>query len=64
MFRFQGKWYSVKPKPFEPERQTAEIMWTIAKGTDPKKAYREWFSREQKISSMIYPVIHNGRDSK
>lgn len=65
MFRFQGKWYSVKPKSFEPERQTHEIMWEIVKGAEQKKAYRDWYAKEQKLSSLIYPVIHNERnDSK
>lgn len=60
MFRFQGKWYSVKPKQFEPERQTHEIMWEIVKGKEPRKAYRDWYATENKISSILYPVIHNG----
>lgn len=62
MFRFQGKWYSVKPKSFEPERQTHEIMWDIVQGTEQKKAYRNWYANEKKISSLIYPVIHNERN--
>lgn len=61
MFRFQEKWYFVKPKQFEPERQTQEIMWELVKGTDSRKAYRDWYARENKISSMIYPVIHNDK---
>ncbi|NDG28989.1 hypothetical protein EB118_02685 [bacterium] len=61
MFRFQGNWFAVKPKQFEPERQTHEIMWAIARGVDPKKAYRDWYEREKKISSIIYPVIYNGK---
>jgi hypothetical protein len=61
MFRFQGQWFTVKPKQFEPERQTHEIMWKVAGGTDSKKAYREWYEKERKISSLIYPVIYNGK---
>jgi hypothetical protein len=57
-------WYSVNPKKNEPERQTHEIMWRIAKGADPQQAYREWYAREQKISSLIYPVIHNERGDR
>jgi hypothetical protein len=64
MFRFCGKWYSVKPKSFEPERQTHEIMWEIARGVEQKKAYRDWYAKEQKISSLIYLVIHNERNSE
>ena len=61
MFRFHGKWYSVKPKSFEPENLTHEIMWELVKGVEQKKAYREWYAKEQKLSSLIYPVIHNER---
>lgn len=62
MFRFDGKWFTVKPKQNEPERQTHEIMWKIAKGTDAKQAYREWYASEQKITTFFQEcrrIIHN-----
>ena len=54
--RFQGKWFSVSAKPYEPERQTYEIAWSqIKKRISPEQAYRDWFVREQKDAKLLYP---------
>jgi hypothetical protein len=55
MFRFDGSWYTVKPKLGEPERQTHALMWKLASGTPQNQAYREWYARERKITSVLYP---------
>lgn len=54
--RVQGKWYSILPKPYEPERQTYNIAYAIiSKGTSPELAYREWFAQERKDAKLLYP---------
>ena len=55
MFRLNGKWYIVFPKAGEPERQTHAIMWSLASGTPVLQSYREWYARERKITSLLYP---------
>jgi hypothetical protein len=55
--RYKGKWYSVIPKPYEPERQTYEIAWMLAKnpGMTPQDAYRLFFEKERKDAKVLYP---------
>lgn len=55
MFRYNGVWYTVKPKLGEPERQTHALMWKLASGTPQNQVYREWYARERKITSVLYP---------
>lgn len=55
MFRYNGSWYTVKPKLGEPERQTHSLMWKLASGTPRHQAYREWYAHERKITSVLYP---------
>ena len=55
MFRYNGKWYTVKHKLGEPERQTHAIVWKLASGTPQPQVYREWYARERKITSVLYP---------
>jgi hypothetical protein len=54
--RFQGKWFGISAKPYEPERQTYQIAWSqIKKKIGPEQAYREWFAQEQKDAKLLYP---------
>jgi len=54
--RFQGKWYAIRAKPYEPERQTYQVAWSqIKTGMKPEQAYREWFAQEQKDAKLLYP---------
>ena len=55
--RYNGEWYKITPKPYEPERQTQEIAWTMLREPLLKSssAYREWYAREQKHASILYP---------
>jgi hypothetical protein len=54
--RFQGKWYKIAPKKYEPERQTYSIAWEIIKkGVTSKQVYREWFLNEREDSKLLYP---------
>ncbi len=55
--RYQGKWYSIVPKPYEPERQTYQISWNLIRQPNITKeeAYREWYKKEQKNVKVLYP---------
>ena len=55
--RHNGKWYKVTPKPHEPDRQTAEISWTLIREplVLPPEAYRNWYASEQKKAKVLYP---------
>ena len=51
--RYNGKWYSIIPKPYEPERQTYQVAWTqILTGNTAEEAYRKYYEilrREVKV---------------
>lgn len=54
LVRFQGKWYEIKPKPYEPERMTYDIAWIqIREGVSAQEAYRRWCERERKLSRLL-----------
>lgn len=55
--RYNGVWQKITPKPYEPERQTNEIAWSML--LDPKlnsaSAYRRWYADEQRKAKVLYP---------
>jgi lipocalin len=54
--RYQGNWYKVSPKPYEPERQTSNITWRFLKSqTSMVDVYREWFAQEQDDAKLLFP---------
>jgi hypothetical protein len=54
LVRFQGKWYELHPKPYEPERMTTDVAWIqIREGVTPVEAYRLWFERQRKLSRLL-----------
>lgn len=54
LVRFQGKWYEIQPKEYEPERMTADIAWIqIKEKVSPEEAYRRWFERQRKLSRLL-----------
>jgi hypothetical protein len=55
--RYKGTWYKIIPKPYEPERQTFQISWSLIRnpGTTKEEAYRAWYRREQEIVKVLYP---------
>ena len=55
--RYKGKWYTITPKPYEPERQTYEIAWMLAKNPDmtSQEAYRLFFEKERRDAKVLYP---------
>ena len=55
--RYGGRWFKIVAKPYESERQTHEIAWSMIRSPTltPHEAYREWFASEQKKVSVLYP---------
>jgi transposase len=55
--RYNGIWYKVIPKPYEPDRQTIEISWRLIR--EPlvlsPEAYRIWYANEQRKVKVLYP---------
>jgi len=56
--RYEGKWYKITPKQYEPERQTYAIAWlSIKKGLTSRQAYVEWYSLERNNAKLLYPLF-------
>ena len=55
--RYQGKWFKIVPKRYEPERQTSEIAWTLIREplVVPEDAYRNYFAKERENAKVLYP---------
>lgn len=55
--RYKGKWYKIAPKPYESERQTCEIAWSLIRQPNitPEEAYRAWYEKERKKVKVLYP---------
>lgn len=52
--RYNGKFYQIQPRPYEPERMTTDIAWIqIKEGVGPEEAYRIWFQRQLRISRLF-----------
>jgi hypothetical protein len=64
--RYNGTWYKIVPKPYEPERQTYEIAWTLIKqpNTTKEEAYRTWCEKQREIVKVLYPSFRKDGDSK
>lgn len=55
--RYEGKWYKIVTKPYEPERQTAQVAWAQIRDPviGPQQAYREYFARQREDVKILYP---------
>jgi len=54
LVRYRGKWFTIHPRPYEPERMTTDVAWIQMKeGVDAPTAYRLWFERQRKISHLF-----------
>jgi len=57
LVRHNGTWMKIVPKPYEPERQTHDIAWSMI--LNPKlnsaSAYRKWYATEQENAKVLYP---------
>ena len=56
IIRYKGKWYKVNPKPYEPEKQTAEIVWLqLREPITPAEAYVNFFKKQREDARILYP---------
>lgn len=54
LVRYQGKWYRICPRPYEPERMTTDVAWLqIKDGLTAQEAYRKWFETQRKLSRLL-----------
>jgi len=54
LVRFQGKWFEITPRAYEPERMTTDIGWSqIKEGLSKVDAYRKWFETQRKLSRLL-----------
>ena len=55
--RYQGKWFKIIPKKYEPERQTFEIAWSLVREPliIPEDVYRNYFTKERENAKVLYP---------
>ena len=57
LVRYNGKWFKITPKPYEPELQTYNVAWAQIREplVAPEDAYRAYFEKERKIVKVLYP---------
>lgn len=57
IIKYQGKWFKISPKPYEPERQTFEIAWNLVR--EPlllkETVYKNFFEKQRKQAKVLYP---------
>jgi hypothetical protein len=54
--RYNGKWYAIIPKPYEPERQTYQVGWSqIITSITAEEAYRKYFEVLRKETKLLCP---------
>jgi hypothetical protein len=63
--RYQGKWYKIKARPYEPERQTFTIAWMMIR--EPlllkEEAYRRYFEKQRLEAKVLYPTFNKDGSS-
>ena len=60
--KYNGQWFKVQKKPYEPERQTYEVAWMQIKGMEVKEAYRTYFAKQQKEAQILYPSFRKDKN--
>ncbi len=54
LVRFNGKWFQIRPRSYEPERMTTDVAWVqIREKVDAPTAYRLWFTKQRKLSRLL-----------
>lgn len=66
LVRYNGKWYKIIAKPYEPEKQTYEIAWNLIQhpSITKEEAYRTWYKDQREIVKVLYPSFRKDGDSK
>lgn len=62
--RYNGSWYKITAKSYEPERQTTEIAWSMLRepSLKPPEAYRKWFAKERENAKVLYPSFRKEKN--
>jgi hypothetical protein len=54
VLRYQGRWVTLAPRPYEPERMSTDVGWLqIKEGITAEEAYRRWFEKQRIISHLF-----------
>ena len=54
LVRYNGRWVTIHPRPFEPERMTTDVAWMqVKESITSEEAYRRWFERQRRISRVL-----------
>ena len=63
--RYQGSWFKILPKPFEPERQRYKIVWSMLREPDirPESAYKTYFQSLREEVKVLYPDFRKENDN-
>jgi hypothetical protein len=62
--RYQGRWFAITPRPYEPERQTTDIAWLqVKEGLTAEQAYRVWYEKQLRISHLFQQCTGLSRPS-
>lgn len=57
--RANSLWYKINPKPYEPERQTNEIVWSLIKNPSlsQEQVYKNYFEKQRFFAKVLYPTF-------
>jgi len=56
MLRYNGRWYKIKVKPYEPEMQSIGVAWAqIKEKITPQEAYKNYFAKQREEAQILYP---------
>ena len=57
LIRYKGIYYKVTPKPYEPERQTAQVAWAQIREPEivTTEHYKKFFEKQRKEAQILYP---------
>lgn len=55
--RYNGVWYKIQAKPYEPEKQTHEVAWNqiLTPTMNPTDAYKKYFEKQREEAKVLYP---------
>lgn len=55
--RYEGKWYKITRKAYEPESQTSQVAWAQIREPmiAPIEHYRRFYEKQRKEARILYP---------
>jgi len=63
--RHKGAWYRIIRKPYEPERQSYKIAWSMIREPEiyPEVAYKRYFENMRNDVKVLYPSFRKENDT-